>query len=58
MKTARDLLDQKATLLAYLNMQVKRQDWHGVADAACDLRVIETELRVYEELRNGNFQAN
>jgi hypothetical protein len=30
-------------LVAYLHEKVKISDWHGVADAACDLRVLEAQ---------------
>lgn len=34
--------DQKrAALVAYLQMKVEEADWHGVSDAANDLRVLE-----------------
>jgi len=35
--------DQRSILIAYLRMKVEQSDWHGVADAACDLRVLEAE---------------
>jgi hypothetical protein len=41
---------RRATMVAYLRMKVDEEDWHGVADAATDLREIEVELR---ELRKG-----
>lgn len=40
------LQEKKATLIHYLNMKVVQGDWHGVSDAANDLREIEVELRV------------
>lgn len=33
--------DQHAALVAYLKAKVEARDWHGVSDAACDLRVLE-----------------
>jgi hypothetical protein len=30
-----------AVLLAYLKMKTEERDWHGVSDAANDLRVLE-----------------
>ena len=30
-------------MIAYLLLKVKQRDWHGVADAANDIRVMETE---------------
>lgn len=40
------LPDKKATLINYLLMKVQCADWHGVSDAANDLREIELELRL------------
>lgn len=33
----------RATLVAYLHHKVHLADWHGVSDAANDLRVLEAE---------------
>lgn len=33
----------RATLIAYLHHKVDLADWHGVSDAANDLRVLEAE---------------
>ena len=33
------------TMLAYLKAKVEDADWHGVQDAASDLREIEAELK-------------
>lgn len=39
-------LDEKrSTLIAYLRLKVEEEDWHGVADAACDLREVEVARR-------------
>lgn len=38
------LLVQKETLRVYLDMVVNRPDWHGVMDAAADLRDTEAEI--------------
>jgi hypothetical protein len=32
------------TLIAYLQMKVGEEDWHGVSDAANDLRVLDAQL--------------
>lgn len=29
------------TLVAYLKLKVEQRDWHGVSDAANDIRVLE-----------------
>jgi hypothetical protein len=36
-------------LITYLEVKLKERDWHGVSDAANDLRVLETK---YEMLKN------
>lgn len=36
---------QRQTLIDYLQLMVSRADWHGVSDAANDLRVLEAEER-------------
>jgi len=42
-------MDQKDTLLQYLQVMIERRDWHGVADVAMDLRDIEAEERAWEK---------
>ena len=39
------LSEKRDRLIAYLQMKVEAQDWHAVADAACDLRELEVEIR-------------
>jgi hypothetical protein len=39
------LMALHATVIAYLQAKVSDADWHGVSDAANDLREIEAELR-------------
>jgi uncharacterized small protein (DUF1192 family) len=47
-----DLLhDEIRCLEAYLRVQLARRDFHGVSDAANDLRVLEAELQTIERLR-------
>ena len=41
-----ELRAEKTTLIGYLERKVKCQDWHGVADAAMDLREVEAKLSV------------
>lgn len=38
------LEDSRHKMMSYLQHKVNEQDWHGVADAAMDLRDIESEL--------------
>lgn len=35
-------------MIAYLILKINDEDWHGVADAAMDLREIEAKLEVLE----------
>lgn len=37
---------QIMVIKGYLKMKVEEQDWHGVADAAMDLRELEAQLQV------------
>lgn len=39
------LLGHRTTMYAYLQMKVSAEDWHGVSDAANDLREIDAEIR-------------
>jgi len=41
-----ELREHRALLISYLLAKVKINDWHGVSDAANDLREIDVELRV------------
>lgn len=36
----------RRTMVEYLQMMVDRQDWHGVMDAAADLREIDARLAI------------
>jgi hypothetical protein len=55
MKKSDQVIQHRNTLIHYLEHKVKICDWHGVSDAANDLREIEVELRmIYErERENG-----
>ena len=47
---------QRQTLIDYLQLMVTRADWHGVSDAANDLRVLEAENGYFdrEHKKNGS----
>ena len=45
--------EHHATLVAYLKAKVDIQDWHGVSDAANDLRVLEAQT-----LRNSDGRTD
>ncbi len=41
MTKKQQLLEDKKVLVTYLLLKAAHEDWHGVADAAMDLREIE-----------------
>lgn len=44
------LVDQRIALMVeYLRLRLEMGDWHGVMDAAADLRELEVERRVLQE---------
>lgn len=47
-----DLQKQKSTLITYLLSKVEVGDWHGVADAAMDLREVEAKLSLLLQQEN------
>ena len=40
------------TLTTYLLCKVNDNDWHGVADAAMDIRDLEAKKKVYQSLKD------
>jgi hypothetical protein len=48
-----ELEHNKQVLIDYLLMKVSDSDWHGVADAAMDLRDLEAELKALRSLNLG-----
>lgn len=40
---------QRQVLIEYLQVMVARGDWHGVADAAMDIRELEAEHRKHRK---------
>jgi len=42
---------QRAISIEYLQVMIARNDWHGVADVAMDLREMEAEQRKEYETR-------
>ena len=43
--TVPTLLEQRALLIAYCRMKLAVEDWHGVADAAMDLRELDAQIK-------------
>lgn len=40
-----DIEVQRRVMLEYMQVMIARKDWHGVADAAMDMRELEAENR-------------
>jgi len=49
--TKAELLARHAVLLVYLHECVRIEDWHGVQDAASDIREVCAALKVLEKQR-------
>jgi len=45
-----ELNKRKKVMIVYLQLKTSQQDWHGVSDAANDLRDIEAEQLGYVNL--------
>lgn len=45
-----ELSKRRAGMVGYLRLKVDVEDWHGVADAAMDLREIDAALAQLKEL--------
>lgn len=41
-----DIKDRKVKMIEYLKVKLDEQDWHGVSDAANDLRELEIEAKM------------
>ena len=42
------LIQRREILIAYLKMKMEEEDFHGVADAAMDLREIDAQIAVFK----------
>lgn len=47
---------QRRILLEYMQVMIARGDWHGVADAAMDLREMEAERRNFTASQESLWQ--
>lgn len=48
-KRSKESLDEeRQSLVNYLNQKIKVEDWHGVADAAMDLREVDAKIWMLE----------
>jgi hypothetical protein len=53
MTTKIESLKEELTLMEqYLKLKLAQRDWHGVADAAMDIREIEAQLKVLAQHGN------
>lgn len=43
-------IKRRERMIKYLELKVEEQDWHGVADAAMDLREIDSAILTLEKL--------
>ena len=44
--TLEQLEQRRASMINYLKLKIEEEDWHGVADAAMDLREIEAKIEM------------
>jgi hypothetical protein len=44
---------RRRRMLDYLELKVEEQDWHGVQDAASDLRDLDERIKAFKEILNG-----
>ena len=45
----KNLERRKEVMIDYMRVKIQEEDWHGVSDAAMDIREMETEMRIREE---------
>lgn len=43
------ITERKNSLVQYMQVKIAEEDWHGVSDAANDLRELEVEERLLEK---------
>lgn len=41
--------EHREIYIQYARHRIEDEDWHGVADAACDLRELDVEIRMLED---------
>jgi len=47
-----DLERQVKQLVDYVCLKIEQTDWHGVSDAANDIRELEAQIKLLKELEN------
>lgn len=53
--TSTEFDGRRVTLIQYLRDRTDQSDWHAVADAACDLRVLEAEHQAESQRALGKY---
>ena len=48
--TTDQLEQQIGVLVDYIRLKIEQSDWHGISDAANDIRVIEAQIKVLESI--------
>jgi len=48
------LLRQKKSMVEYLLLKVEQEDWHGIADAAMDIREIVAKISMLEDIKKAS----
>jgi len=48
------LLRQKKSMVEYLLLKVEQEDWHGIADAAMDIREIVAKISILEDIKKAS----
>ena len=46
------LIEEKTRMIEYLRLKTEKGDWHGVADAAMDLREVDAKLDLTRDFIN------
>lgn len=52
-----ELQARKADYLSYMQMKIREEDWHGVADCAADLRDIEAAILQFTLFGGEHFKS-
>ena len=45
-----DLDEQISSMVEYMQLKIQAEDWHAVADAAMDIREIESEMKALKDM--------
>lgn len=56
-QTESQLLKRKHVIIADMLQKIDAEDWHGVADAAMDLREVDAALSTLEAIRDGHVEV-